>query len=175
MSKGLLGACQEVLGGVSGRNRFFIVAAGAFGLVGAGLILGVIYRLHPCPLCIFQRVLYLLIGTVALLGAVFFAKSGIRWCAAGLGVAAAIGGLATAAYQTWMQLFPESVNECGFSEPNLIERFVEWLGPQWEFMFLATGLCSSQDWTFLGLSMANWSVPCFLALGGLLVWAVRGR
>jgi disulfide bond formation protein DsbB len=43
-------------------------------------------------------------------------------------------------------------------------------------MFMATGFCSSKDWVFLGLSMANWSsslLPCFLAAAG--VAAGRGH
>ena len=166
--------CQQ-LGAWSARSRFLFVAASSFGLLAAGLALGVWLNLHPCPLCIFQRVLYLGVGFAALGGALFAGSAGGRWLAAGLGVGAALAGLATAAYQTYMQLFPASVVECGYSEPNAIERFVDLLGSYWEFMFLATGLCSSVDWTFLGLSMANWSIPAFTVFGALLVWAARGR
>jgi protein dithiol:quinone oxidoreductase len=173
-NRGLAAVCG-FLSGISARNRFLLVAAGAFGLLGAGLALGVALNLHPCPLCIFQRVLYLVVGFAALLGALRPDLQKIRWAAAGVGIAAAVGGIATAAYQTWMQLFPGSLMECGYAEPNLIERLVDWLGMQWEFMFLATGLCSSKEWTFLGLSMANWSIPCFLVFAGMLVWAARGR
>jgi protein dithiol:quinone oxidoreductase len=159
----------------SARFRFLLVAIGSFGLLGSGLVLGVMLNLHPCPLCMFQRLLYMVVGFAALFGALIPQSPGVRWAAAGVGIAAALGGIATAAYQTWMQLFPGSIMECGYSEPNLIERLVDWLGVQWEFMFLATGLCSAKDWTFLGLSMANWSIPCFLVLAALLLWAARGR
>lgn len=161
--------------GWSARRRFLLLSVTCFGLLGAGLTIGVLLNLHPCPFCIFQRVLYIVVG-VAALGAAAF--SGVRWArrlAVGTGVGAALGGLATASYQTYMQLFPTSVVECGFSEPNLIERFVDFLGTYWEFMFLATGLCSSVDWTLLGLSMANWSIPAFFVFGLMLVWAARGR
>jgi hypothetical protein len=36
---------------------------------------------------------------------------------------------------------------------------------RWPELFMATGFCSSKDWVFLGLSMANWSalvLPRFL-------------
>lgn len=157
---------------ISRATGLFLVAAASFGLVGAGLALGVWLDLHPCPLCIFQRVLYMLLGFFALLAALISAPAG-RWTAAGLALAAALGGLATAAYQTVMQLFPGAIMECGYSEPTLIERLVDWLGTKWEFMFLATGLCSSKEWLFLGLSMANWSNFCFIALGAAIVWSMR--
>jgi disulfide bond formation protein DsbB len=74
-----------------------------------------------------------------------------------------------------MQAFPGAIAECSYTEPNLIERLVFWLGEYWEFMFLATGMCSAKDWTFLGLSMANWSIPCFAAFAAALFWALRSK
>ena len=157
------------------RTRLLFIAVSCFGLLGAGLTIGVLLNLQPCPFCIFQRVLYLVIGFSALAAALFSRSLLATRVAVGLGVGAAIGGLITASYQTYMQLFPASVMECGFSEPTAIERFVDVLGTSWEFMFLATGLCSSVDWTFLGLSMANWSIPAFTAFGAMLLWALLGR
>ena len=45
-------------------------ALGCLGLVGFGLYLQEAYRLAPCPLCIFQRLLYLLAAGLGLAGAV---------------------------------------------------------------------------------------------------------
>ena len=91
---------------------------------------------------------------------------------AGLAVIAAlaVGGAAVAGYQSWMQAFPYLVTECGYSDPNLIERLVDWLGMQWPAMFMVTGFCTQKDWVFLGLSLANWSVFCFLGLLAGAVW-----
>jgi disulfide bond formation protein DsbB len=51
--------------------------------------------------------------------------------------------------------------------PNLIERLVDWLGMQWPSMFLATGFCTSKEWVFLRLSMANWSMLIFAGIAGM--------
>jgi len=51
------------------RARFGLVALAAFGLTAAGLLIGEVMNLQPCPLCIFQRLLYLLIGCLAVVGA----------------------------------------------------------------------------------------------------------
>lgn len=155
------------------RAAWIAIAVAAFGLVAAGLILGAWLDLHPCPLCIFQRVLYLVVGALALAAALL--PGAARPGAAGLALLAALGGLATAAYQTYLQAFPSPELECNFADPNLIEQLVGWLGQQWPAMFLATGLCSSAEWVFLGLSMANWSVVCFAALAAALVWTLRRR
>ena len=154
------------------RAWFATLALGCFGLVAIGLELQALFRLAPCPLCIFQRLLYLVIGVVGLLG---FALPAGRMLWTGLGGALALGGFSVAAYQTWMQAFPELATECGYADPNAIERLVDWLGMQYPGLFLATGFCTSRDWVFLDLSMANWSMLIFAGVVGyLVVLAKRG-
>ena len=154
------------------RAWFATLALGCFGLVAVGLELQALFRLAPCPLCIFQRLLYLVIGVVGLLG---FALPAGRMLWAGLGGALALGGFSVAAYQTWMQAFPELATECGYADPNAIERLVDWLGMQYPGLFLATGFCTNRDWVFLDLSMANWSMLIFAGIVGyLVVLAKRG-
>lgn len=148
------------------RAWFATLALGTLGLVVVGMELQQLFRLAPCPLCIFQRVLYIVIGLVAMAG-VLLPGGRLLWSA--LIAALAAGGVAVAGYQTWMQAFPHLATECGYSDPNLIERLVDWLGMQWPSLFLATGFCTSREWEFLGLSMANWSV---LVFAGIVVYAV---
>ena len=147
------------------RAWFSALALGVLGLVAVGLELQHLLQLSPCPLCIFQRVLYLAIGVLAVAGACL-PRLHPAWAA--LIALLAGGGALVAAYQTWMQAFPGAVNECGYADPNLIERLVDFLGMQWPSLFLATGFCSSKEWVFLGLSMANWSLLVYL---GIVVYA----
>ncbi len=154
------------------RAWFALLALAAFGLVGGGLVIQEVYRIAPCPLCIFQRLLYAVIGVVALAGALVPAASRF-WGT--LMVLIGVGGLGAAGYQTWLQAFPELARECSYTDPDLVERFVDWLGMQWPSLFLATGFCSSRDWVFLGLSLANWSVVMFagFAVAGVLMLRCR--
>jgi disulfide bond formation protein DsbB len=144
---------------VPARAWFATLALGALGLVAVGMALQHLLHLSPCPLCIFQRVLYMGIGLLSLAG---FFLAQLRQLWAGLIALLASGGVLVAAYQTWMQAFPQLVTECGYAEPNLIERFVDMLGMQWPQLFLATGFCTSKEWVFLALSMANWSLLVFV-------------
>lgn len=148
------------------RAWFAALALACFGVAAIGMELQHLLRLSPCPYCVFQRVLYLVIGGVAMLGYLWprarLAWSGLIFGSAGLGVM-------VAAYQSWMQAYPLLAPECGFADLNLIERFVDWLGMQWPSLFLATGFCTSTEWVFLGLSMANWS---FLLFAGILAYVV---
>ena len=150
---------------ISLRAWFAILSIGCFGLVAAGLGLQTVLRLSPCPFCIFQRLLYMVIGGLALL-AWLWPLGRKLWL---LPIASlAVLGAAIAGYQSWMQAYPELVNECGMSDPNAIERLVDWLGMRWPDLFLATGFCSSKEWVFLGLSLANWSL---LAFSGIVAYA----
>jgi len=148
------------------RAWFATLSLGCFGLVAIGMELQSMLRLAPCPFCIFQRLLYLVIGGLALLG---FLWPVVRLAWAGLIGLLALLGAGVAGYQTWMQAFPELATECGYAEPNAIERLVDWLGMQWPSMFLATGFCTSKEWVFLSLSMANWSLLIFASIVGYAV------
>ena len=75
-----------------------------------------------------------------------------------------LGGVFGAAKQSWMQFAPQDTIECGFGDPTLVEQMIDWLGGLWPSMFMVTGLCKEKDWVFLGLSLANWSGICFLAI-----------
>ena len=154
------------------RAWFGALGAAMFGLVGFSLALQGVLRLAPCPLCIFQRVLYLGIGIVAFAGVLLPAARAAWSLAVG---ALALGGVAVAGYQTWMQAFPHLATECGYADPNLIERLVDWLGMRWPSLFLATGFCTSREWELLGLSMANWSVLLFAGIAAFAALLVRRR
>ncbi|MGE5769677.1 MAG: disulfide bond formation protein B [Betaproteobacteria bacterium] len=146
------------------RAWFATLALGTVGLVGLGMELQTLLRLVPCPLCIFQRLIYLAVGLVAL-GGVLWPAGRLLWSML-IGLLALLG-IGVASYQTWMQAFPHLAPECSYTDPNLIERLVDWLGMQWPSLFLATGFCTSREWVFLGLSMANWSLVVFAGIAGL--------
>ena len=143
------------------RVRFLLLAVCAFGLLAGGLILGEVLRLQPCHLCNLQRLCYMVFGVVALAGVIAPLASRV-W--GSLLALSAAGGVAAAIEQSWMQYAPQSVNECGFGDPTLTEQLINWLGMKWPAMFMVTGFCTQKEWTFLGLSLANWSGLCFLGL-----------
>ena len=149
------------------RAWFATLGLGCLGLVAVGMELQTLLRLAPCPLCIFQRLLYIVIGLIGLLGFVLPAGR-MLWAtlAGGLGLL----GFGVAAYQTWMQAYPHLAPECSFTDPNVIERLVDWLGMQMPSMFLATGFCATRDWEMFGLSMANWSVLIFAGIVAYAAW-----
>ena len=157
---------------IGDRFVFGGLAAASLGLLAAGLALGEAYRLLPCYWCNFQRLVYMVLALVGVCGALF-----PRWRRlwAVLGALVALAGVLAAARQSWMQYAPQDAIECGFGDPTLIERLVDWLGRIWPEMFMVMGLCKETEWVFLGLSLANWSGVCFLALLCVFSWILFRR
>ena len=157
---------------LSTRSAFALLAAAALGLLAAGLILGEVARLQPCHLCNLQRLIYMVLAFFALCGVLFPDWRRIWSVLAGI---TAAGGLVAALQQSWMQYAPQQAIECGFGDPTLSERLINWLGVQWPAMFMVTGFCTNKEWVFLGLSLANWSGLCFLLLLAGVLWLLFRR
>jgi disulfide bond formation protein DsbB len=119
-------------------------------------------NLAACPLCILQRMLYLLLALESV-AAWMVARAALqRRVAALLMLVTTITGAGIAAYQTWLQRWAKGVS-CTADQPWW-EAFVNWAGSQWPLMFEASGLCSEAGWKFLGLSIAEWSLVAFTSM-----------
>lgn len=143
------------------RIAFLIIGLCAFGLIAGGLMLARTMNLAACPLCILQRMLYLLLALEGLAAAALALQPATARGAALLMSLTSLVGIGIAAYQTWLQRFAKGVS-CTADQPWW-ERFVDWAGTQAPLLFEATGLCSEAGWKFLGLSIAEWSLTAFTA------------
>jgi disulfide bond formation protein DsbB len=152
-----------------GRSILALIAAGCVGLLAFGLYLQHVVGLEPCPMCIVQRYALVLVAVVAGLAA-FATRPGGRTVAVGLmGLLAGFGAF-VAARQSWLQWNPPEVLSCGRDFFGMIESFP--LKRAIPMIFRGSGDCSEVDWTFLSLSIANWSFLCFsgiLLLAALLL------
>lgn len=131
--------------------------------------------LDPCPLCITQRLFYIGIGLMALLGLVFIRSVWVQRSAGVLMALSALGGIVTASRQVWLQhLPPDQVPECGPGLAYWLEN-EPWLQTL-SLLFKGDGNCAEIDWTFMGFSMAEWSLAwfvLFLAVAVLLLTTRR--
>ncbi|MCX7150058.1 MAG: disulfide bond formation protein B [Rhodocyclales bacterium] len=148
------------------RGLFAATGLVAVGLVAGGMFLQQTLNLAACPLCILQRMLYLLLALEAIaawmLAGSSHPKALPRSAAALVMAATTITGAGIAAYQTWLQRWAKGVS-CTADQPWW-ESFVNWAGSQWPLMFEASGLCSEAGWKFLGLSIAEWSLIAFTSM-----------
>lgn len=146
------------------RPRLLFAAAflAVVGLLGYGLWLQHALHLEPCPMCILQRYAFALVGAVALVAALHNPGAlGVRIYAGLLTVAALAGG-GVAARQTWLQHNPPKLADCGPGLEFMVESFP--LSEALPMIFRGSGDCSKVDWTFLGLSIAEWALACFIGL-----------
>lgn len=132
---------------------------------------------EPCPLCIFQRVAMAALGLVALIGALHAPKGALGRMIYGLLAFLVAGtGAAIAARHVWLQhLPPDQVPACG---PGLA-FMVESIPSKFDLIkkvLQGSGECAEINWTFLGHSMPEWTLLCFVLLAiGALVAGGRKR
>lgn len=155
---------------ITRRTVWLAIGAGTLGLAGSSLILTAWLDLHPCYLCIFQRLLFMLIGVFGLLAAAGWLEK--VW--GGLILLLAGTGTAVASYQTWLQLQPPGNASCTGGKPNLIEQLVYFLSDHIPSLFEVTGLCEDEELVILGLSLANWAQVAFLSALVATLWAMFG-
>lgn len=135
-----------------------LAASGIFCFV-AGVILSNFAHLAACPLCILQRMAYLLIGLVGITSlALSRGRFGFTLGALVTTLIAGTGAF-IAGYQSWLQHHPEAPS-CAATSPWW-ENFVYWAGEQAPYFFLSSGMCSDPGFVLFGLSIAEYSLLIF--------------
>ena len=153
------------------RRTLALICAACVAMLAFGLYLQHVVGLEPCPMCIVQRYALTLVAVVAGLTA---ALSGRTALLTGSGVLVLLSGFGAfvAARQSLLQWYPPEVSSCGRDFYGMIETFP--LQRAIPMIFKGSGDCSKIDWTFLGGSIANWSLVCFTLIAlAALVLAVR--
>lgn len=151
----------------SPRRGLLLVALTCLGLLAFGMYLQHVVGLEPCPMCIVQRYVMVLMMLLSALLA-WAPKPTARVLAASLLVPLAGFGAFVAARQSWLQWFPPEVYSCGRDFYGMVETFP--LKRAIPMIFRGSGDCTKIDWSFLGLSIANWSFMAFLVLGFYVAW-----
>lgn len=144
------------------RPFFLGLFAVSVGLLAFGLYLQHVVGLEPCPMCIMQRYALVGVGLVGLVAGIHGPGRAGGKAYAALIALIALAGAGVAARQTWIQLYPPKFTECGPDLEFMLGSFP--LADALPMIFRGAGDCSVVDWTFLGLSIANWSLLCFSAI-----------
>ena len=152
------------------RQAYFAaIFAACAALMLFGLYLQHVKGLEPCPLCVVQRIIFVAIGAVALLAALHGARSRAGQIGYGLAISLlALAGAGVAARHTWIQRFPPPIQECGADFYFLVDTTA--LAQLLPAMFNGTGDCAQRAWVFLGLSIAEWALVCFVLIALATLW-----
>ena len=138
-------------------SLFAIVCAS---LLGFGYYLQLVKGIEPCPLCIFQRVAYFTVVVLGIIGAIHGPQGIWRRIYSGLICFAGLAGAGVAIRQVWLQhLPPDQVPECGPGLNFMLNTFP--LSETIKMVFQGSGECAQVQWTFLSLSIPEWSLICF--------------
>ena len=145
------------------RIWFLLVALVCASMIGYALYVQHALFIDPCPLCVFQRLAFITMGSAAFLA--FLHNPGVtgRWIYTGVLALGGITGAAIAGRHVWLQHLPaDQVPDCGMGLNYMLETlpFAEVLAE----VFHGSGECAEVAWTFLGLSMPNWSLLWYIGL-----------
>lgn len=146
---------------------FIVIAV----LLSTSLYLQHVVGLEPCPLCILQRYAFVAVALFALIAALA-PDLPSRMAHAVSGLFALVGG-GTAAWHVWLQVNPPKFASCGPGLEYMLSELP--LARALPRIFQGSGDCTEVQWTFLGLSIAGWSLVWFTILFVALVAASRRR
>ncbi|MEO8461056.1 MAG: disulfide bond formation protein B [Dokdonella sp.] len=157
------------------RVQYLTGAIVCAGLLGYALFEQYQMGVEPCPLCIFQRITFMAMGILFLIGAAHGPQNSGRRVYAVLVSIAAIAGIAVAARHLYLQSLPPSeVPDCGPGLGYMLDAFP--LAKTLKMVFTGSGECAEVNWKFLGLAMPGWTLICYVALAVGAWWAaIRGR
>ena len=163
----------------TGKTGYLIGFAGCFATVILALIIQTVYKLEPCPLCITQRMFFMGLGVLFLIGA-FIDTTGLKPASllqkifAGLQVLTALGGAGWAMRHWYLQANKESmIADCGVGFDYMFDNFP--LEKMFKLIFKGTGDCAAIDWTFLGLTLPQLALITFAGFGIYAIYLLKNK
>lgn len=152
---------------LSSRSALIALALLCLAAVGAALVSQHVFDMQPCPWCILQRVIFVLIAVLLLLGA--FVPGRVAWV--GLSVLAALAGIAAALYQHFVAAKSTSCNL------TLADKIVSGIGLDKLLppVFEVRASCADAAVDLLHLPYEFWSLGLFVVVLVAAVGALRLR
>lgn len=156
---------------LSQPTRVFGLAAAASALgIASALVSQHVFDMQPCPWCILQRLIFAVIGAVALVGLLW------RGRGAQIGLAVLMDLLATAGIATalWQHFVAAASQSCNLT---LADRIVAGLGLDGALpeLFQPRASCADAAVHMLGVPYEFWSLALFAIVGALALLALLGQ
>jgi disulfide bond formation protein DsbB len=141
----------------------------AWGSVGFALYTQHVWGMLPCPWCVLQRLVFVLVGAVSLLGLLLPGASARR-VAGGLVLPLCLAGMGTA---LWQHFVAAASASCNLSMADRLMGFTG-LDSRWPDVFAAYASCADAKVDLAGVPYEFWSLALFSALA-LAAWRVLSR
>jgi disulfide bond formation protein DsbB len=145
----------------------WVVAVLSFAAVGFAVWAQHRFDWRPCPWCILQRVLFVAIGVLAVIAALWRSRGPVR-ALSGVAVVLALAGIGSALWQHFVAAKSASCMA------TLADQIIGLLGLDSALpsVFRVTGSCAEAAVSMLGVPFEFWSLGLFVVLG--LVLAMTG-
>jgi disulfide bond formation protein DsbB len=153
------------------RRLFLAIFLFCCFLMSFGFYLQYHLGLEPCPLCMTQRIFIVLSGLLALLASVHNPATRGTSIYAGATAMAAIAGGSFSGRQIYLQGLPaDQVPACGPGLSYMLEVF-PWTQTL-AAMLKGDGNCAEVVWSFLGLSIPEWTLIAFAGIAGAAIFVL---
>ncbi len=164
--------CEKLCAFLTGKTGYLLGFIGCFLIVALALVIQTHYELNPCPLCIFQRIIFMSLGVLFLIAAFIPPASIMKKAFTGLQVLTALGGAGVAIRHWYLQANKESmIADCGVGFDYMFENFP--VEKALKLVFRGTGDCASIDWTFLGLTLPQLGLISFAACAVYAIYLLK--
>ena len=159
---------------LSGKSGYIVGSIACFATVALALVIQTKYDLEPCPLCITQRMFFMGLGVLFLIGAFIKPASLMQKIFTFLQVVTALGGAGWAIRHWYLQAHKgEIIADCGVGFDYMFDNFP--LEKMFKLIFKGTGDCAAIDWTFLGLTLPQLALITFAGFAVYAVWLLKAR
>jgi protein dithiol:quinone oxidoreductase len=146
---------------ISPKRASLIGAFLSFLMIASAILIQLNFDLEPCPLCITQRIIFIVIG-VLFLAFYFLPHNKIfRYLQAITIILSGVAGVIFSVRHILIQAkMIEIPAECGIDLNYMFENFP--LSEAINLLFKGTGDCSQIDWTFIGLTLPQMALIGYL-------------
>jgi disulfide bond formation protein DsbB len=153
------------------RLYSFLPVFASVAMLGYAYYVQYVDYLDPCPLCLVQRFVILLIGLLYLMTLIYPPQNFARKVFTILIVLVSFSGALVSARHVWLQhLPPDQVPACGPGLGYMLHTLP--LGEVFQNLFTGSGECAEITWRFLGLSMPTWTLFTFIGfIIYTLIWS----
>ena len=152
-----------------------LIAFTAFALLAVAFYMEYEMELEPCPLCMFQRIMFFFVGLIALISFLHRSAKATKYYALAI-TTFSILGAALSIRHLYLQNLPEELlPACLPGLSYMVEVF-----PWQEIlsaMIMGTGDCGDVVWTFLGLSIPGWTLVAFacIAISNFVIFCMNRK
>jgi protein dithiol:quinone oxidoreductase len=147
------------------RNTLLAIAFACLAAVGLAMAGQHVYDMRPCPWCVLQRLIYLVIALVALVGAL----TTLRLPALSLTLLLTLCGIAAASWQHFVAAKSDSC-KLTLADKIVSGLKLDTLLPGW---FQVTASCAEAIVDVLGVPFDIWSLTMYVLLAGATLFALR--